>query len=141
MRRYARSLAPVIALVTVLTALTSPLLAAKEPKTVKIGITCKGGSQPASASVKPETVTVEQDQNIIWKLKINNSNRNDLTIEPKEAGKWPFEADKHTGQGEVKTVKMKPDAAGDYLYKIRYKCDDTDYLIDPRVRVGGGGGG
>lgn len=139
MRRYARTLVHAAALLLVLTILASPMLA--QPKDVKITITCKGGGHQASAKVKPETVQVEQGQNIIWKLIINNSNNNELTIEPKQEGKWPYEAAKHTGKGEAKTVKMKPDAAGDYYYKIRYKCDDKDYLIDPRVRVGGGGGG
>jgi hypothetical protein len=139
MRRYARTLFPWTAPLLLLALLTSPLVAQKEAKTVKINITCKGGDQPAGASVKPQTVDVDQDQNIVWRLQINNSNRNDLTIEPKKPGLWPYEADKHTGQGEAKTLKMKPDAAGTYEYKIRYKCDDTDYLIDPRVRVGGGG--
>jgi len=139
MRRYARTLVPAAVLMLVLTIVATPVLAQPEPKTVKINITCKGGGHQASAKVKPETVDVDQDQNIIWKLHINNSNKNDLTIEPKQEGHWPFEAAKHTGKGEVKTLKMKADAVGVYDYKIRYKCDDRDYLIDPRVRVGGGG--
>lgn len=141
MRRYARALVPAVVLVTAMTVFLAPAFAAQEPKTVKINITCKSERQQAKAKVDPETVTVAQDQNITWKLHINNSNRNELTIEPKQAGHWPFEAVKHTGKGEVKTMKMKPNAQGTYDYKIRYSCNEINHLIDPRVRVGGGGGG
>jgi len=140
MHRYERASVTCAVLISLLLALATPLLA-QRVKPVKVFVTCQGGSNPPTTKVEPETVEVDQDQNVEWKLHINNSNKNELAIMPKEAGVWPFEATKHVGtNGRVKTLRMKPDAEGTYEYKILYQCDETPYVIDPRVKVGGGGG-
>jgi hypothetical protein len=139
MHRYKRTLVTCAVLVFLVLISAMPSLAAKKDKPVKVFVTCKGGSNPPTTRVKPEMVEVDQDQNVKWKLHINNSNQNELAIMPKTAGQWPFEATKHVGKnGKVKTLRMKPDAEGTYEYKILYQCDETPYIIDPRVRVGGG---
>lgn len=140
MHRYEKALVTCAVLVSLVLISATPSLAARRAKTVKIFVTCKGGSNPPTTKVKPETVEVEQDQNVQWKLHINNSNENELAIMPKQEGVWPYEATKHVGtSGKVKTLRMKADAEGTYEYKILYQCDETPHVIDPRVRVGGGG--
>jgi len=139
MHRNGTTLLTCAVLVSLVLVSAIPSLAAKRDKRVKVSVTCKGGSNPPTTKVKPETVEVDQDQNVEWKLHINNSNRNDLAIMPKTEGQWPFEATKHVGtNGRVKTVRMKAGAEGTYEYKILYQCDETAFVIDPRVKVGGG---
>jgi len=139
MRRFERTIVPVAILFVLITVLAIPSLAAARDKPVKVFVTCKGGSNPPDTKVEPETVEVVQDQNVEWKLHISNSNRNKLTIEPKNKDSWPYEATKHVGtDGRVKTLRMQPDAEGTYEYKILYQCNETPYVIDPRVKVGGG---
>ena len=139
MHRYERAVVTVAVLVALVLVAATPSLATQRDKPVKIFVTCQGGSNPPTTKVEPETVEVDQDQNVEWKLHINNSNRNNLAIVPKTAGQWPFEATKHVGtNGKVKTLRMKPNAEGTYEYKILYQCDETQFVIDPRVKVGGG---
>lgn len=141
MRRHVRTLVTAAILIVLIPVLTASSLAAARDKPVKVFVTCKGGSQPPTTKVQPETVEVVQGQNVEWKLHISNSNKNQLTIEPKNRDSWPYEATKHVGTaGKVKTLRMKADAEGTYEYKILFQCDETPHVIDPRVKVGGGGG-
>ena len=139
MRRYERTPVPVTLLMVLIAILAMPSFALAANKPVKIDITCRGGGNAPNTKVTPETVEVAQGQNVEWTLHINNSNKNDLTIEPKDPEHWPYVSKKVVGKnGKAKTLTMNPDAVGTYNYKILYKCDDTAYVIDPRIKVGGG---
>ncbi len=64
MHRNGTTLLTCAVLVSLVLVSAIPSLAAKRDKPVKVFVTCKGGSNPPTTRVEPETVEVDQDQNV-----------------------------------------------------------------------------
>ena len=145
MRRYAQFLVSAVAL----TALISPGVASGKTgttKTVTVSLSCPENleTEPVLISVHPWVAVIELGDEIEWDLVLPQGSSDDyIEIEVKKDGKWPFDQKKIKNKKKVKSGQTNGKAKkGEYYsYNIIVACDDEAVIIDPRVRVGGGGSG
>jgi hypothetical protein len=119
-----------------------------QSQSVTVHAECANG-QLGAHSVNPDTVQAAQGADIDWELD-DASSATDITVQPKQAGHWPWGHDQgwhgqrgHGHRAHAAGNGMNRNAAGTYPYSIELSCPDghggsTSVEIDPTIIVHGG---
>ena len=106
------------------------------PADVSINVTCPQDLSNGQLIVRvnPWIYVVPQSGEARFRLTTNRPSENEITIEAKDGGEWPYPNRQETGPSVVTFTGMTG-GAGDYLYNIVISCDGEQVIIDPRMRV------
>ena len=113
-------------------------------KPVKVDANCpKKNDGKFTISVHPFLVEVARGDGVVWTLKTDNTDDQEIRITAKDPEAWIYTDTTVKGNKEVVMTEMVEGAPdGTYDYKITVYCgaDSEPIVLDPRIKVGGGGG-
>lgn len=135
-----------------------PVARAQGKATVTVKVQCAGGRM--TAEVYPWDLDLDQGETVDWVL-TEDSDASAIEVErkhpssrpgsPNRCPRWPFRTDKPRGgkgaSNPARSGNMNPGMRNTVCaYDIVVACTDTttgatyDVIIDPRMKIGGGGG-
>ena len=144
MRRSVNVLAVVVVLAT-LTYLLAPTPGKAQPNALPVTVTvdCPDDLTEGifSISVSPYEAVVVPTQGIKWTLENLKSTDKNIRIEALDNNKWPYAKKNAMAPNTVEMTDMRKTQEAVYQYKITVFCNSYSnaIVLDPRVRVGGGG--
>ena len=141
-RKVDLSLVLVVLIAAALCVQSPAATAANKP--VKVKVKCpKYDGHAFTISVDPFTVIVDPDQGVEWKLDNDDKKNENIEISAENDDAWLYKKKTAKGNKEVVMTEMEDRTPGKaYDYKISVWCGDRvePVVLDPRVKVGGGGG-